>query len=178
MKGNLAIEGKISAGMIKIGFGEIGIFDAKKSRTIWDVSGQIVFKGKADFGQGSKISVGKNGTIIVGDNFCITAESSIISHERIEFGNDCLLSWEIVIMDTDFHKIVDSTDTFTNPNEPIVIGNHVWIGSRCTVLKGSLIPNNSIIAANSLVNKAYKNENCVYGGNPLRIITENVRWEK
>ena len=65
--------------MISIGYGEVGIFDMKRSRSIWQVYGEVVFKGKANIGHGSKISVDKNGTLELGNNFKTTAESAIVS---------------------------------------------------------------------------------------------------
>jgi acetyltransferase-like isoleucine patch superfamily enzyme len=178
LKGKILIEGPLSAGMIKIGYGDIGIFDKKRSRTVWDVSGTIIFKGKAHIGHGSKISVWENGKLILGKNFTINAESTLIASEKIEFGDDCLLSWEILIMDTDFHPILEKSGTRCNPASPIYIGNKVWIGCRCLILKGSGIPDQSIIAANSLVNKKLVGENNIFGGNPLHILKKEVTWNE
>lgn len=95
LRGKIKLEGPISTGMIKIGFGDVGIFDDKRSRSIWEVSGNIIFRGSAQIGHGSKISVAENGTLILGNNFTITAESSIVAHLNIEFGNNCLLSGKL-----------------------------------------------------------------------------------
>ena len=69
--------------------------------------GHVVFKGRGYIGHGAKISVGKDATLMVGDNFTISAESTIVSMLNINFGDDCLLSWDILIMDSDLHKIKD-----------------------------------------------------------------------
>ncbi|POY34977.1 hypothetical protein C3K47_17490 [Solitalea longa] len=176
-KGKVLIEGEIKPGMIEIGYGNVGIFDKKKSRSIWDVEGIVLFKGKANIGHGSKISVGENGTLIMGENFKISAESTIISSKKIEFGNACLLSWDVLIMDTDFHKIKDDNNLILNSDEEIRIGNNVWIGCRSLILKGSIISNNSVIAANTIVKKKINRENIVIGGNPIRILKDNITWE-
>lgn len=51
----------------------------------------------------------------------------------------------------------------------VTIGNNVFLGMNCTVLKGVTIGDNVIIGANSLVNKDIP-PNCVAAGNPCRVI--------
>ena len=51
----------------------------------------------------------------------------------------------------------------------VTIGNNVFLGMNCTVLKGVTIGDNVIIGANSLVNKDIPS-NCVAAGNPCRVI--------
>lgn len=177
-KGKVVIEGKITTGMITIGFSDIGIFDYKRSKAIWNVSGKITFKGRALIGQGTKISVEESGELIFGENIKITAETSIVSLMKIEFGKDCLLSWDILIMDDDFHSIVNKENGRYFPrSKPIYIGDNVWIGCNTTILKGSLIPEHCIIGANSVVNKKLENSFSLYAGNPLKIRKENIDWE-
>ena len=172
--GQVKLDCPIRTGMIQIGYGSIGIFDKKVSRSIWEVAGTVIFKGSAHIGHGSKISVA--GTLVLGNGFTITAESSIIASNKIEFGNDCLLSWDTLIMDTDFHEVKDKSDNILNPSAPIIIGNNVWIGCRCLVLKGATIPDKSVIGANSLVSKHLEKENAMYGGQPARVLKEEITW--
>ena len=119
VKGEVYINSEIKTGMINIGYGRIGIFDMKRSRTIWEVAGKIVFEGNAGIGHGSKISVGEKGVLELGNNFTITAESSILAYNHIRFGENCLISWDCLIMDTDFHKIYDKEGTVINSPKPI-----------------------------------------------------------
>lgn len=62
--GQILIDHPAQFGLIKIGFGHVGIFDKRKSRSIWEVSGSVIFKGRANIGHGSKISAG--GTLVLG----------------------------------------------------------------------------------------------------------------
>lgn len=175
--GQIEVDAPLKTGMIKFGFGEVGIFDNKKSRSIWELNGTIVFKGKCNIGHGSKISVGKNAKLTLGNNFAVSAESSIVSFLEITFGSNCLLSWDILIMDTDFHKIKDNSNTVINNPKPVIIGDNVWIGCRSLILKGSEIPNGCIIGANSVVSKKLDNERSLYVGNPCKLVKEDVLWE-
>lgn len=177
VSGRIVLDYPVKRGQIKIGFGDVGLFDDKVSRTIWDVSGTVVFKGKIDIGHGSKIIVGKDGCLTIGDNFRITAESSIIAYSKISIGKDCLFSWNIHVMDTDFHIIKDETGEVINAPKPIIIGDNVWICSECLILKGANIPNKCIIGANSFVNKPLDNAGSIYAGNPVKCIKTNCTWE-
>lgn len=174
-KGKITINRPIKTAMIRIGFGNVGIFDKSKSRTILNIYGEIIFNGRADIGHGSRISINAVGKLILGDNFKISAESSIICREKITFGDNCLLSWDILIMDTDFHKITHN-GKYTNKNKKISIGEHVWIGCRCTILKGVTIANDTVISANSHIYKSFDSQNILIGGNPAKIIKEDINW--
>lgn len=175
--GTVTIEGPLTKGMILMGFPKVGIFDEKNSRSIWDVSGTVIFKGKAEIGLGSKICVVKNGTLIFGEEFTLTAESSIMVTHEVRFGDNCLVSFEVVVMDSDFHNIKDESGKVVNLPQPISISDHVWIGCRTTILKGSVIPANCMIGTNSLVNRKLKHENSVYSGCPVIQVRRNINWE-
>ena len=59
----------------------------------------------------------------------------------------------------------------------VKIGNNVFIGMKTTILKGVTVGNNVIIGANSLVNKDIP-DNCIVGGNPVRIIMSIEEYYK
>jgi acetyltransferase-like isoleucine patch superfamily enzyme len=178
VSGRIYIDNLIRFGLIRIGYGNVGIFDKKMSRTIWEVYGDVTFCGSASIGHGSKIVVGPDASLIFGENLKITAESSIVAFKRVQIGNDCLLSWDTLLMDTDFHKVKNDKREIINSPQPIIIGDNVWIGCRSIILKGSVIPKNSIIAINSLVNKELLVDNCIYGGSPVRCLKKNTYWEE
>lgn len=178
MQGSVVIDGPIRRKMIKIGFRNVGIFDYKYSRSIWQVSGQVIFKGNSVIGQGSKISISKQGKLLIGKGLIISAETSIVaSQTTIEIGSNCLMSWDILIMDTDFHKVVDMAGNQINTPKQVVIGDNVWIGCRSLILKGSIIPKNAVIAAGTTITKKLEGENCIFGGQPARIVKREVGWK-
>ena len=177
LKGKIVIDAPVRTGMIKFGAHGLGTQDLFYSRTMIQLYGTVVVKGKACIGRGSKISVGREARLTLGENFMITGDSQIICHKEITFGNDCLLSWDILMMDTDFHHVLDTSGYKTNIPKPINVGNHVWIGENAIVLKGVTIGDGAVIGAGSVVTKnipAY----CVAVGNPARVIRENIAWEK
>jgi len=164
----------IRTGQIRIGFGYVGIFDKYRNRTILEVDGELIFNGSANIGHGSKLVI--KGELNLGDNFLITAESSIICMEKITFGRDNLLSWNILIMDSDFHKIYEN-DKLINADQSIEFGDHNWIGCGCTILKGTKVLSNCVIGANSLLNTRYNSTYSILAGNPARTIKNNITWK-
>ena len=177
VKGEIKIESPIKFGMISIGRGSVGIFDNKKSRTIWHVAGTVVFEGRAFIGHGSKISVEEGGILRLGNKFVCSAETAIAVKKSVTIGSDCLFSWDILIMDTDWHRIMDDNNHIINQPSPITIGNRVWIGCRTTVLKGVHISDGNVIAACSIITKSITETNTIVGGTALlRKIKENITW--
>ena len=73
---------------------------------------------------------------------------------KVIIGDDCMFSFDIIIWPSDGHAIISDKGEYLNKGENITIGNHVWLGMGVNVLKGSHIPDNSIIAARSVVLKS------------------------
>lgn len=162
---------------IQIGFGYIGIIDKKYKIALWENTGTIEFKGNAWIGVGSKIVCHK-GKLEFGNNFCLNGNSDIICRNNIIFGENSLVSWECLIMDTDFHHIYSKNEGKIpqNIDQPIFIGNHVWIGCRSTILKGTTISDDCVISACSKVRDKLITTNAVYIDNKL--VKTDIIWEK
>ena len=167
---------KNRTGIVRIGFGNVRLVDFAYERTILHIEGTIEFKGKCKIGKASKIEVGKNGYLKIGENFLTSAKSRIICHKQITIGKDSVFAWDSLIMDTDYHDIYDQHANIINADKAIHIGEKVWLGTKCTILKGSSIPDKCIVAANALTAKAYHTENCILAGNPAKEVKENVSW--
>ncbi|HEY2573692.1 MAG TPA: hypothetical protein VGH65_06475, partial [Verrucomicrobiaceae bacterium] len=50
--------------------------------------------------------------------------------------------------------------------EPIRIGRYGFVGTRCVVLGGSVLPDYSVLGAASLLNKDFEDSYCLYAGTP------------
>ena len=180
MKGQIVLNLPPKPGIVEIGPHTLSTQDAKYARTIWAVWGKLVINGKTKFGRGSHINIGKNGTLSIGNNFSITGGSTIICEKEISFGNNCLLSWDILFLDTDYHRILNQSGDIVNNPQPIHIGNHVWIGCRSTILKGVSIPDDVVIAANSTITKSTIEKHCVIGGSgkEIAILKRDINWRE
>lgn len=179
MGGEIILNVTPKLGIVRLGPHGLGTQDIKYSRTMWEVSGKLIVNGKASIGRGTRISIGDNAVLTLGNKFVVTGRSNIICQKQITFGNDCLLSWDILIMDTDFHFIINNEGETINQPRPIHIGNHVWIGCRNTILKGVNIADNVIISANSTLTKSVIESNCAIGssGKEITILKRGIDWK-
>lgn len=104
---------------------------------------------------------------------------TISNRGSIKIGRDCLVSWNTWICDSDFHQIVDlETGRISKPNGSVCIGDHVWICSNSSVVKGAVIPNGCIMGTGSLSNKIYHEENCLLAGIPATVKKHQISWKK
>lgn len=160
-------------GCVRLGFKSVPLFDFKYVKFCWQNTGTISFGSNINIGQGCKIS--NSGYLHFGDNFNISANSSIVCRKRIFFDSDCLMSWNCLVMDSDWHRILDEYNRVLNPDKEVIIGKHVWIGCNSTLLKGTEIPNDSVIAAGSIISKKLMDSNVVYvgGGDKAK---EKIIW--
>lgn len=123
--------------------------------------------------EGSIVSIGRN-TFVGG--------STIVCAERIEIGDDVLISWGCTIVDHDSHALAwkDRCDDVRQyykgiknwdkvKRKPVIIGNKSWIGFNSIILKGVTIGEGAVVGSGSIVTKDVP-AHTVVAGNPARII--------
>lgn len=179
MGGRIKLEDTPYFGMVELGPHTLGIQDAKYARTIWDVRGTLVIKGQNHIGRGTHITIGKNGVLTLGKYFLTCGGSSIMCTKEISLGENSFLSWETLIMDTDYHPIYQDGRLINRPS-PIHIGDKVWIGCRNTILKGVYIADNVIVAAGSVVTRSVDESDCVVGGSgkSFGVLKKGISWDR
>ena len=84
------------------------------------------------------------------------------------------LNERAVIYTSDFHSLNANirrtkNDIKSRKTSPVKIGNDVFIGAKCIILKGVEIGDRSIIGAGSVVTKNIPNDE-IWAGNPARFI--------
>lgn len=97
------------------------------------------------------LSDGEGSKIVIGDN-CRVNGAYIHAEKGITIGKNCVIASGVNIIDSNGHQVRSFNRTIgrDEPKE-IVIGNNVWICMNVTILKGSIIGDNSIVAAGSVV---------------------------
>lgn len=177
LKGKIIIKSdKIYRGMIKIGARGSDIFPDRC--TIIHLDGDLQIKDKVEFGIGSTIFIGRNAKCILENKVRIGARTKLYCENFVYIGNEVDISWESQIFDTNFHYMENIIDKVIKPkSSPIKIGSYNWIGNRVTIMKGTVLGNNMIVASNSLLNKNYLStpEYSVLGGSPAKVVKENIR---
>lgn len=128
--------------------------------------------------------IGDNNVIDIKNNVSINASNiqpTIINAaggSKISIGENTLMSNNIEIHSSDYHGIYSlESGARINHEMDITIGNHVWIGLRCIILKGAVISDDSIVAAGSIVTKPFNVKNTILAGSPAKITKEGVTWD-
>ncbi len=130
---------------------------------------------------GSIWTEGNNCRIKISDNCSFRGSLQIIAQEdnsQIFIGNDCMFSNHIIVQTSDSHAIYEvASMSRTNPAKNISIGNHVWVGPGCRILRGTIIGDNSIIGSGSIVTKEIPN-NVTAVGVPAKVVREGITWSR
>lgn len=94
----------------------------------------------------------------------------ITAHRSITIGDDSMIGANTLITDSDWHAIdPEHRHKDAGKTAPVNIGKNVLIGTRCIVLKGVTIGDNSVIGAGSVVTTDIP-AGVIAAGNPCRVI--------
>ena len=131
-------------------------------------SGTVVLNPFVRISRTCKVYV--SGKLEIGQSTYINPNTLIISNHDVKIGANCAISWNVQIIDDDFHSINNNVS-----KDSISIGDKVWIGSDVKIIKGAKIGNGCVIAANSLVIGVVP-PNSLVGGIPAKILKSDVVW--
>lgn len=131
----------------------------------------------AKIGKGSAINRGTGvwsiQYIVIGKNVSIGFRCLLDARAGIAIGDDVVIASDTQIIagghDINHPNFVPAP----NPPDPIVIDDHVWIGSRAMILP-SLLGRGAVVAAHSVVNKEVP-PFAIVGGVPAKVIGERNR---
>lgn len=127
---------------------------------------------------GSRILVGPKGILTIGDNVGMS-NVTLVADCSVTIGNNVMIGGGVQIFDTNFHATDPSIRTTGHETRddvkkaPIVIGDHVFIGTNSIICKGVSIGDNAIIAAGSVVVKSIPADE-VWGGNPAVFLDHRI----
>ena len=101
----------------------------------------------------NNVTIVGTGSLHLGKNSTIGDYSTLIIYGDMFIGNNVMCAAGSTLVDSDHvGNLKDGPLKFQGISvSNIVIGDGVWIGSNCSILKGSQIGDHSIIGANSLV---------------------------
>ncbi len=176
ISGKVVFNTPVRTGLVHMGFWRISACELGGTTQLMVAKkGKLIINGTAFMGLGTKIIV-VNGSLALGNNFKISGATGIYCYHFISFGKSFLGSWECLIMDTDNHSIYGENGEKINADKPIKIGDDVWMGCRCTVLKGTTIPSNTVIGACSFVSGENFTPNTIIIGNPAQSRKKIKSW--
>lgn len=132
-----------------------------------------------------QFSYGLDGQIRIGD-LCVFSSAIFKCDMEIRVGSRVVIGWHTYIADSDFHPLdpmrriddaiacspLGAASDLPRPDirhSPVVIGDDVWIGPGCTVLKGVTIGDGAFVEPGSLVTADVPSRSRVMG-NPARVV--------
>ena len=121
---------------------------------------------------GACIEIVNNGKLTIGQGAC-NVNLTIMCAKEITIGNGVRIGRNVSIRDYNgVHVIIN--DRYTN-YAPVLIEDHCWLCSGCSIMPGVTIGKGSVIAANATVTKDVPPHSLV-AGSPAKIIKENIEW--
>ena len=163
-------------GMIRFGYFGEDVISPKDARTLLQIEGVMKMAANVHFGCGVIIRVEKDAILSIETNVRISNRTKIICYDSINIGHDTRIAWECQLIDTTFHYMRNMSDnSVAELTRPIVVGAHNWVGNRCNVMKGAVIPDYTIVAAGSLCNKHYDFPSySLIAGSPAKLIKTGI----
>ena len=149
-------------------------------------------KGMIGFGRsGSKFFFSKDSScqidvrawraasLFVGEQATINNARIVLDDGQAYIGPDAMLSDEILIQAGDQHSIwdLDTMKVVNKQQRPILVGEHVWIGRRVTLLAGAVIGCGSIVGASSVATREVPEFSAAVGV-PARVVKERITWSR
>lgn len=151
-------------------------FDTKRCNVsaflVMDDGAELNVNGRFKVFYGSDIALFKGATLELGSGYC-NAGAQIRCTNSIKIGDRVAIARDVYIMDSDSHQLSDDSH---QPDQPVCIGDDVWIGARAMILKGVTVGDGAIIAAGAVVNKNVPAHSIV-AGVPAKVIRKNVTYQ-
>ena len=107
----------------------------------------------------------EEGNLHIGKNCFFNLNCSITCADKIEIGDNCLFANNVVIVDHDH----DYRNGQKLKKTPIFIGNNVWIGANCVILRGTYLGDNCVVGAGTILSGVYKNNTKIIQTRQLKI---------
>lgn len=143
-------------------------------------------QGKGDIVLGNDVTIDGKCTIVfaarysdrpllqMGNRTQVGHGCAFIVGKRITIGDDCTLSGDIRVFDSNGHPTdpaarLAGQAPADDDVRPVTIGNGVWIGQRCLIFPGVRIGHGSVISAGSVL-RSHVPPFSVVAGNPARVM--------
>ena len=107
--------------------------------------------------------------IHVGENFYANFNCVFLDVCPIRIGKNAMLGPGVSIVTPEHPLLPAERNSGYEFGRPVTVGDNCWIGADATIVGGSELGNNVVVAAGAVVNGVFP-DNVVIGGVPARII--------
>ena len=143
-----------------------------ETRLLLETNAKMVINEAARIMYGSDIEIFKNAELLI-DELGTNVNFTLICGKKIELKGHVSAGRDVCIRDTNAHTIaIDGYKVL----RPVLIENHVWLCSNVQVSPGVKIRAGAVVASNSVVVQNVAAHTLV-GGNPLKVIQNNIAWK-
>lgn len=126
-----------------------GVRIGRGCRLFLDAQAQLVLGRGAEIDDATTIAIYGAGRIVLGDDSFVGHHCTLAARESIVIGARTLLAELVSVRDHD-HVVGLSPSSPQNAITPVQIGDDVWIGAKCTVIRGTRIGDRTVIGANAV----------------------------
>ena len=150
----------------------------KRANIFVQGNNNTVVVGANAFLEGASLHIEDNNcTIEIGEETFIGPSHLACTEDgsKLIIGNGCMISSHVQIRTGDSHSILDGEGNRINSAADVNIGNHVWLGEGCKILKGVSIAADSVVATGAIVTKPMPG-NCLIAGCPGKVVKDNINW--
>jgi len=171
LTGRIVIEGRVKTGMITLNQTRPGAPSVMSLQSEIVNQGTIIFHGPGAIGTGNKIRVSASATLEIGSGVMFADIINVGCYSRVIIGNHSKIAHRCQILDSNYHYVANLNNrTIPKWTRPIVIGERCWICNSTTVTGGSVLPDLTIVASNSLVNRDFSAvpRKSIIGGIPAK----------
>jgi acetyltransferase-like isoleucine patch superfamily enzyme len=143
----------------------------KNVKLIVEEGGGLVLGKNSVIKENSVIYVKKDARIVIGNYSSTGHHTEISANNHINIGDNVIMGAYTYITDSNHGYKDKSLPIQKQPMEvgTTTIGNNVWLGRGAMLLKDTIISDNSVVAAGSIVTKKFE-KNLIVGGIPAKII--------
>jgi tetrahydrodipicolinate N-acetyltransferase len=161
-------------GALRVGLGPFGLTSEHDTSVIRIRPGaRFAVDGIVSLQRGVRVVV-DGGELRIGHGTNVNGLTKILVAQSVRIGSGCTLSWDVQILDNDFHAI--TRDGVTRPSAaPVVIGDRVWVGTAALVLKGVTIGEGAVIAAAAVVTRDVP-AGAIVAGSPAAVVGRADSW--
>ena len=125
---------------------------AKGCRIIVDENAEASLGKSVTILENCYIEIGKNAKLNINEDSFLNENCRIVCLEEIDIGQNVAIGPEVAFFDNDhIMKKSGKQDWNIFKSSKIIIGDNVWIGAKSIILRGSIIEDNSAVAAMSVI---------------------------
>ena len=143
-----------------------------ETRLLLESNAKMIVNEAARIMYGSDVEVFRDAELNI-DELGTNINFTLICGKKIELKGHVSAGRDVCIRDTNAHTIaIDGYKIL----RPVLVENHVWLCSNVQVSPGVKIRAGAVVAANSVVVQNVAAHTLV-GGNPLKVIQNNIAWK-